>query len=67
LKLIAKQNLNNTDLPESERLEAVQYCMLLIEDEHRDAIQCFMLFLNDIAQNHQVHKVCAPFSKVFLV
>jgi hypothetical protein len=45
------------DLPESERIEAVQYCMLLLDDENRDVLQCLLYFLHDIAQNNHVHKV----------
>lgn len=45
------------DLPEEERLEALQYCMLLLDDENRDVLQCLLYFLHDIAQNHQIHKV----------
>ncbi len=44
-------------LPENERLEAVQYCMLLLDDESRDVLQCLLYFLHDISQNFQVHKV----------
>jgi hypothetical protein len=45
------------DLPEEERLEALQYCMLLLDDENRDVLQCLLYFLHDIAQNHLIHKV----------
>lgn len=46
-------------MPESERLEALQYCMLLLDDENRDAIQCLLYFLHDIAKNSLVHKMDA--------
>lgn len=46
-------------MPENERLEAVQYCMLLLDDENRDVLQCLLYFLHDIAQNHQIHKMDA--------
>ena len=45
------------DLPEDERLEAVQYCMLLLDDENRDVLQCLLCLLHDIAQNSSLHKV----------
>ena len=45
------------DLPESERIEAVQYCILLLDDENRDVLQCLLYFLHDIAQNNHIHKV----------
>jgi hypothetical protein len=44
-------------LPEEERVDAVQYCMLLLEDENRDVLQCLLYFLHDIAQNSEIHKV----------
>ena len=31
-------------MPENERLEAVQYCMLLLDDENRDVLQCLLYF-----------------------
>jgi len=46
-----------TYLPVSERLEAVQYCMLLLDDENRDVLQCLLYFLYDISKNSHVHKV----------
>ncbi len=44
-------------LPCGERLEAVQYCMLLLDDENRDVLQCLLYFLHDVAKNAHVHKV----------
>ena len=44
-------------MPENERLEAVQYCMLLLDDENRDVLQCLLYFLHDISLNNSVHKV----------
>ena len=46
-----------TYLPENERLEAVQYCMLMLDDENRDVLQCLLYLLHDIAQNYHIHKV----------
>ena len=48
-------------MPEGERLEALQYCMLLLDDENRDVLQCLLYFLHDIAQNQQIHKVIIYF------
>jgi hypothetical protein len=44
-------------LPENERLEAVQYCMLLLDDENRDAVQCLLYFLHDISLSSHIHKM----------
>lgn len=52
-----------TFFPENERLEALQYCMLLLDDENRDAIQCLLYFLHDIAKNSQV---CNVFNYIFI-
>ena len=46
-----------TYLPQSEQLEAIQYCMLLLDDENRDVLQCLLCLLNDIAKNSHIHKV----------
>lgn len=46
-----------TYLPEHERLEAVQYCMILLDDENRDALQCLLYLLHDISRHHDVHKM----------
>ena len=45
------------DVPEQKRLEAVQYCMLLIEDEHRDVLQLVLHDLYHIALNHKENQV----------
>ena len=44
-------------MPPNERLEAVQYCMLLLDEENRDTLQCLLYLLYDITQNCEVHKV----------
>lgn len=46
-----------TYLPESEQREAIQYCMLLLDDENRDVLQCLLCLLNDITKNSHIHKV----------
>lgn len=53
-----------TYLPESVRLEAVQYCMLLLDDENRDVLQCLLYFLHDIAQHSDSHKVNINISQI---
>ncbi|CAF0713750.1 unnamed protein product [Brachionus calyciflorus] len=58
-----KQSQNLIDIftfvPENERLEAVQYCLITLDDEYRDSIQCLLYFLHDISKNSQVHKMDA--------
>ena len=46
-------------MPEPERLEAVQFCMLLLDDESREALQCLLYFLSDIAQSSHTNKMDA--------
>ena len=43
--------------PEDEWLKAIQYCMILIEDEHRDVLRLLLETLNYVAQNHKTNKV----------
>lgn len=44
-------------MPQELRLEAVQYCMLLLDDENRNVLQCLLYFLHDIAEYHDITKV----------
>jgi hypothetical protein len=47
------------DLPENERIDAIQYCMLLLEDESREVVQCLLFFLHDISLNCHTNKMDA--------
>ncbi|RMZ95746.1 Rho GTPase-activating, partial [Brachionus plicatilis] len=61
--LTNKQSQNLIDiftyLPENERLEAIQFCMITLDDEYRDSIQCLIYFLHDISENSKTHKMDA--------
>jgi hypothetical protein len=40
-------------------MDAVQYCMLLLEDENREVLQCLLFFLHDISLSSQTNKMDA--------
>ena len=40
-------------------MEAVQCCMVLLDDENRDILQHLLLFLNDMAKKASLHKMDA--------
>lgn len=40
------------------RLEALQHAVLLLPDEHREALQTLLYFLHDIANHSDTNNVC---------
>lgn len=46
-------------VPIEMRLEALQACVVLMADENRDVLQSLLLFLSDIAKQHQSHQMTA--------
>ena len=56
--------LSCTDVPQSQRLEALQTAVILLPEENREVLHCLLLFLGDIAQHadkHQVHHCFSSF------
>ena len=50
--------VSSTDVPQSQRLEALQTAVILLPEENREVLHCLLLFLGDIAQHADKHQVC---------
>ena len=52
----------STGIPEEVRLQALQAIMLLLPDENREALQCFLYFLKYVASQKHSHQVSVSLS-----
>ena len=52
--------LVSSDVPSQVRLPALQAIMLLMPDEHREALQVLLLFLREVASYSETNQVCHP-------
>lgn len=46
-----------TDVPEVQRLEALQNAVILLPEENQEVLYSLLLFLSDIAQQADAHQV----------
>ena len=49
------------------QLEAHRYAVLLLPDEHREALQSLLLFLNDLSKHSDKNQVSIPFALLQLL